>query len=150
MDLVYGILVGSLVLFAIIGLITKNHGFTRFGGRLGISLLFLLFGSLHFIQTELVAQMLPPFVPFRELIALATGVWEVLLAILLLLPVTQRRAAWAVIITLVAFYPANIYTFMAEVPVPSHGSLMEFLLIRTPLQPLMIIWTWWFAIREQK
>ncbi len=144
----YTLLVLPLLILGLVGHFSGNPRLLRIGGVLGTSILFVLFGVLHFTATDLVVQMLPPWVPFREGIVLLTGVLEVACGVGLLVPAYRRSTAWACIAMLVLFYPANVYTHLAGVPVPGHGSLMEFLFVRTPLQPLMIVWTWWFALRE--
>ena len=45
---------------------------------------------------------------------------------------------------------AAIHTFLAQVGVPGHGTLLEFLAVRTTFQIAMIVWTWWFAVRMSR
>lgn len=117
------------------------------GGILGLVLTFVFTASGHFVQTEPMAAMLPPFVPARLTIIYLTGVLEIALALGIALPATRRLAGLAAIATLVAFFPANIYAAFAQVEMGGHAWGPVYLLIRAPLQALLVAWTWWFAVR---
>jgi len=52
------------------------------------------------------------------------------------------------IIFLVAVFPANVHAAFARTGLGSHGMGPWYLLIRGPLQLLLIGWTWWFAVRS--
>ena len=144
----YFLLLVPFLVSAVIGSLTKRDDLATFGGVLSITLLFVLFGVLHFTATELVVQMLPEWVPMRQAVVLGTGVAEIAAGIALVPIQTRRLAAWACIGMLVIFFPANVYSYISQVPVPGHATLLEFLALRTPLQFIMIGWTWWFALRK--
>jgi uncharacterized membrane protein len=118
------------------------------GGVIGLALAFLLAASAHFFAPHALAEMLPPFVPARQLLIYLTGVLELALAVGIALPATRRLAGLAAIATLVAFFPANIYAAFAHVEVGGHAWGPVYLLIRAPLQALLIAWAWWFAVRS--
>jgi uncharacterized membrane protein len=117
------------------------------GGVIGLVLVFLLTASGHFLIPQPIAEMIPPFVPARLPIVYLTGVLEIALALGIALPATRRLAGLAAIATLVAFFPANVYAAFAQVDIAGHAWGPIYLLIRTPLQALLIAWTWWFAVR---
>ena len=72
-----------------------------------------------------------------------SGVIEILLGLLLLLPETRKLAAWGLILLLLAVFPANIYHLS------SGGAGMGFpvwsLVIRLPVQFLLIYWAYGFT-----
>lgn len=117
------------------------------GGVIGLVLVFLLTASAHFFTPHALAEMLPPSVPARLPIIYLTGVLEIVLALGIALPATRRLAGLAAIATLVAFFPANIYAAFAQVEMGGHAWGPVYLLIRAPLQALLVAWTWWFAVR---
>ena len=92
--------------------------------------------------------MLPPWTPFRLELVYATGLLEVLLGAALLVPRLRVGAGWGCILCLLAFFPANIYSWLAGVNIPGHGSAVEFFLVRMNYQILLICWIWWFAVKK--
>jgi uncharacterized membrane protein len=69
-------------------------------GVIGLALLFFFTASGHFVQTDVMADMLPSAIPRRTEIIYATGVLELVLAFALLVRSTSRLAACAIIVTL--------------------------------------------------
>ena len=117
------------------------------GGVVGLVLVFLFTAGGHFLMTQAMAEMLPPFVPARVPLVYLTGLLEIGLALGLALPATRRLAGFAAIAILVLFFPANVYAAFAQVEMGGHAWGPVYLLIRAPLQALLIAWTWWFAVR---
>jgi uncharacterized membrane protein len=115
-------------------------------GVIGLVLVFLLTASAHFLMPQALAAMLPPFVPARLPIVYLTGVLEIALALGIALPATRRLAGLAAIATLVLFFPANVYAAFTRVDIAGHAWGPTYLLIRAPLQALLIAWTWWFTV----
>jgi uncharacterized membrane protein len=116
------------------------------GGVVGLVLTFLFTASGHFLQAQPMAEMLPPFVPARLALVYLTGVLEIALAVGIAIPATRRLAGLAAIAVLVLFFPANVYAAFAHVDMGGHAWGPVYLLIRAPLQALLIAWTWWFAV----
>jgi uncharacterized membrane protein len=54
---------------------------SRSAGAIGLGLLFVFTGSGHFLQTEPMVQMLPPWVPARLTLVQLTGVLEFVIAL---------------------------------------------------------------------
>lgn len=121
----------------------------RYGGLLGISLAFAFFGIGHFAQTEAMVAMLPEIVPARRPRVLLTGLLEIALAIGFLLPKTRKIAGLAAIAVLIGFFPANIYAAFNHTGMGGHVWGPEYLLIRLPLQVLLVAWTWTFVVRSK-
>ncbi|MCP4306812.1 MAG: hypothetical protein GY788_18440 [bacterium] len=116
------------------------------GGILGLTLAFIFFGIGHYAQTDAMVAMLPDFVPMRRALVLATGVLEFAIALGLLFQPTRRAAGMAAITVLILFFPANIYAAVNHTGMGGHQWGPVYLLIRAPLQALLIGWTWYFAI----
>ena len=127
-----------------------RRGAFIFGGVLGLAVGYLFFAFGHFALTDGMIEMLPQFVPFRRELVWVTGVWEMLVAVGLLVPGTRRWAGIACIATLVAFFPANVYAAFSFTGVGDHTTGPGYLLIRTPLQVFLIAWTWFFILRPKR
>lgn len=118
------------------------------GGLLGLILAFVFFGLGHFAAPTEMVSMLPDFIPQRRLLVLVTGVWEFVLAAGLIFRRTRLIAAWACLATLVLFFPANIYAAFNSTGMGGHQWGPVYLLVRAPLQIIVIYWTWRFGVRE--
>ena len=67
--------------------------------------LFVASGILHFAKSDIYLRLMPPFIPMHSEIVAVSGVVEGALGLLLLVPRTQRAAAWGLIVTLIAISP---------------------------------------------
>jgi uncharacterized membrane protein len=123
---------------------------SRAAGAVGLGLLFLFTGAGHFLQTEVMAQMLPPWVPAPVVLVYFTGVLEFALAIGFFIPETRRSAGWMAAAVLVLFFPANIYAAMNHIPMGGHAWGPVYLLVRAPLQLAILAWVCWFTIRQPR
>lgn len=123
---------------------------TPAAGIIGLSVLFFFTGSGHFLQTEAMAQMLPPWVPAPVALVYLTGVLEFAIAIALLLPETRRAAGWIAAAVLVLFFPANIYAAINHVPIGGHAWGPVYLLVRAPLQLAILAWVYRFTLRRPR
>ncbi|WP_273850672.1 DoxX family protein [Guptibacillus spartinae] len=117
--------------------------------RIGLvlfALFFIFAGIAHFVQGEGFAAMIPEWVPFRLGLIYVTGVLEIVLAILLLIPTTRKQARFWTAVYLILIFPANIYAAIAGVPAPGQEEANKMLLwIRLLFQPLLIWWVLWAA-----
>ena len=117
-------------------------------GRIGLALVFLFTGLGHFIQPAAMAQMLPPWVPERVAIIYLTGGIELAAAAGLLVPGLWRTAGVCLIVFLILALPANVYAAINRVEMGGHGIGPAYLLVRAPLQLILIGWTYWFTVRQ--
>lgn len=136
-------LITLLITFTISLLWLKARGYRDPGirsARIALGAMLVLTGTAHFASTEAMVQMLPPVLPFPLVLVYATGILELLAAVLLF----QRLArpspwlGWAIAVFFVALLPANIYSAVAEVGLGGHGP--SYLWFRVPLQMLFIGW----------
>jgi uncharacterized membrane protein len=118
-------------------------------GLIGLSIAFGFFAVGHFVRTAPMSEMLPPWVPNRVVLIYATGALEIFLALALMVQKSRRLAGWSCIAVLVLFFPANIYAAFNKVGMGGHLWGPVYLFVRTPLQIILIVWTYWFAIRRQ-
>ncbi len=113
-------------------------------GRCAFAALFVIGGVGHFVATDFYVRIMPPYLPYHPALVLLSGVFEVVLGILLLVPKTSRFAAWGLIALLIAVFPANIFMFQH----PERFSLPPtLLLLRLPLQGVLILWAYVYTMR---
>ena len=117
-------------------------------GILGIMLVFCFTGIGHFIKTQSMSEMLPQFVPARILLVYATGVLEMSLAFGVLFPRRRRIIGGTLIAMLLAFLQVNVFAAVNHVNMGGHRWGPIYLLIRVPLQVILVIWVWYFCIRQ--
>lgn len=146
--IIVAILLVPTLLAAAIGSILRQPSLYRLGGLIGLSAAFTFFAVGHFVMTDGMTEMLPPFVPQRPLLVYATGVLEALLAIALLVPSWRKTAGQICLVVLVVFFPVNIYAAVNGIGLGGHQWGPVYLLVRTPLQLLLIAWAYWFGVRE--
>lgn len=127
----------------------KEHNFTL-AARIAIATMLLFTAIGHFIFTKGMSMMLPSFLPYKTNIIYLTGIFEILLAIGLLIPKFQIISGWLLIIFLILMLPANIYASLSKINYQKgtfDGNGLSYLWFRIPLQILFIIWTYISSIR---
>jgi len=97
-------------------------------------------GTMHFVNPGFFLKIVPPYLPLHKELVFISGVFEVLLGILLVVPKTSRMAAWGIVALLIAVFPANLYLYQHQDILPA-SPLIHFL--RLPLQGLFILWAYW-------
>lgn len=148
-------LIVLLVSFAIAILFNKifkkEYDF-ELSARIAMSVMLVFTAIGHFAFTKGMSMMIPKFIPFKEIFVHLTGVFEILLAIGLLLPKLKSLAGWALIFFLLLMLPANIYAALDNVNYQKgsfDGNGLAYLWFRIPLQILFIVWTYFSAIGKK-
>ena len=97
---------------------------------------YILAGINHFWHAGFYLNMLVGFLPYPELLNTISGVAEILIGTGLMIPATRRASAWALIVLLLAIFPANINMAIhyAQFNVPAAAAYG-----RLPIQ-LLLIW----------
>ena len=118
-------------------------------GRIATTCVFLFTGIGHFLQSEPMSAMIPLQVPkpLRLPIIYVSGVFEIAAAIAVLVPSWSRDVGILLCLFLVGVLPANIDAAIRRVPFGGHGAGSSYLLVRVPLQILLLFWIYWFEIR---
>ncbi|WP_437516745.1 DoxX family protein [Sorangium sp. So ce1099] len=117
--------------------------------RYALAAMFLLTASAHWgsRRAELVA-MVPPALPYPEILVTATGVLEVAGAVALLVPRLAPWAAMGLTLLLVAIFPANVHAARAGLTLG--GSPVTPLVPRTLMQVVFIAATVAVAIGARR
>ncbi|MDP9088410.1 MAG: hypothetical protein M3O26_06705 [Pseudomonadota bacterium] len=112
--------------------------------RLTLVLVFLWFtigGVAHFALTDAEMRIVPPFIPWPRAAVLVSGVFELLGAVGILIPVSRRAAGIGLFLLTLAVTPANVYMLQHSeaFSVPRWA-----LILRLPFQVAllaMILWS---------
>ena len=107
-----------------------------------LAAIFVFAGVSHFLWSRFYEKIVPPYLPSPHLLVVISGIAEIVLGVLLVVPGTSRLAAFGLIALLIAVSPANIH--MALHPDRFHLSPTA-LWIRLPLQLVLIAWAFWFT-----
>lgn len=99
-------------------------------------------GIMHFVNPEFFLKIMPPYLPFHKELVLVSGVFEVLLGVLLLVPASSRWAAWGIVALLIAVFPANLHVFQNQELIPAPPLVH---LLRLPMQGVLILWAYWYT-----
>ena len=118
-------------------------------GRIGIAAVFAFTALGHFVKRDEMATMLPASMPARPTIVVLSGVLEALLAVLVLLPAYSKLAGIALCVFLVVVTPVNVYAAIKKVDFGGHAAGPRYLLLRLPVQFVLLGWTYWFAVRHE-
>jgi uncharacterized membrane protein len=113
-------------------------------GKWAFAALFIAGGVGHFVKRDFYVKMMPPYLPAHRALVLASGVCEVALGVLLLVPQPTSFAAWGLIALLVAVFPANIHIYRHQEIIPAPTIVH---LLRLPLQAVLILWAYSYTRR---
>ena len=116
--------------------------------RLGLFAMFIFTGLTHFsrMRHDYAAMIPPPLPPALGLVYL-TGLAEIGLAVGLLFPDLRKTAALALIVLLVALFPANLHAALRGIPFG--GRPPSPLLPRALIQLAFMFLLWWSCLRGE-
>jgi uncharacterized membrane protein len=100
-------------------------------------------GTMHFVNPDFYIKIMPQCLPLHRELVYLSGVSEMALGLLLLVPRFSRLAAWGIIALLIAVFPVNIYVYQNQAVLPAPPILH---LLRLPLQGVFILWAYWHTL----
>lgn len=108
--------------------------------------LFLVFSSrglAHFVDAEFFIKMVPPYIPYPGWVVLITGVFELLMALGIMIPEFKSLASKLMVLFLISYVPALFHVLSNQKLFPEISpQLMTFIL---PAQFLMIVMAWYLS-----
>ena len=125
----------------------KHDSSIRIAGRLLLAVFFVLAGINHFISPKIYLGMMPPWLPAPEVANVVSGTAEIIGGLGLLFSQYRRIAGWGLIALLIAVFPANLHVAQ-QGHMPGLNVSPLILWLRLPLQPGLIAWVWWAALRR--
>ena len=114
-----------------------------------LSAIFVFAGALHFVIPNRYMGIMPLWIPFQRQMVYVSGAAEILGGLGLLVPRLREAAGWGLIALLIAVFPANVQMLVNAMHNGSSGLYIAALLLRLPLQPLLIIWVYRSAISDR-
>jgi len=112
-----------------------------------LAIFMIVAGTMHFVNPAFFLKIVPPYLPFHKELVLVSGVCEILLGVLLLIPKCSHLAAWGIIALLIAVFPANVYLYQNQDILPASPIIH---LMRLPLQGVFILWAYWHTRTTEK
>ncbi|MEO6724122.1 MAG: DoxX family membrane protein [Blastocatellia bacterium] len=113
-----------------------------------LAVFFIAAGMNHFVHPDFYLKIIPPYLPWHAALNYLSGALEVVLGALVLFPRFTRLAGLGLILLLIAVFPANVYMALNAHLFPTISPAA--LLIRLPLQLVMILWAWWATMPDRK
>jgi len=96
-------------------------------------------GVQHFVKPDFYIPFVPSFMPFTTAIIYSSGILEILLGILLLIPKFAKLGALGIMLLMLVFLPIHVWDVFSDTPaIGSHTAA----LIRLPVQFLFIALAW--------
>ena len=110
--------------------------------RYVLAALMVLAGVAHFRTPKPFERIVPSWLPAHRAIVYVSGVFEVLGGVGLLVPATQRWAAWGLVALFIAVFPANVNMAIHRIPLGKKELPTWALWLRLPLQGVLVAWAW--------
>ena len=111
--------------------------------RLLLAALMVVAGTLHFTRPEGFTRIVPAWLPAPLALVYVSGFFEVLFGALLVVPATQRTAAFGLIALFIAVFPANVNMATHHLGFGGGPPRQWILWARLPLQAVLIAWAFW-------
>ena len=106
-----------------------------------MGLFYISVGVNHFTDPYWFLQIVPPYLPYKIELVYISGLLEVILGFMLLVPKTRFYAGWGLIVLLIAVYPANIYLAQTNGTAMNITPLVAW--VRLPFQFIFIGLAYW-------
>ena len=107
-----------------------------------LAALFVLAGTLHFLQPSTYVSAMPPYLPWHQELVFLSGGLEIIGGLGLLVRRMRRAAAIGLVLLLLAVWPANL-NMVLDARADGDPFWWQILLwIRLPIQLLLIAWVW--------
>lgn len=120
----------------------------RGASRLALAAFFAAAGINHFRVPSVYVAMIPPWLPWPEVLNGVAGACEILGAIGVLVAPLRTAAGWGLIALLVAVFPANLHVALTG-RMPGLHAPPWVLWSRLPFQAFLVAWVAWSAIAWQ-
>ena len=114
-----------------------------------LALLFVAAGVLHLVKPAPFVSIVPRSLPAPRTLVILSGVFEILGGVGVLVPSVGAWAGWGLIALLVAVFPANIQMLIDAHSAHASRGWQAALILRLPLQVLLIAWVYAAAIRTR-
>ena len=111
-----------------------------------MSWFYISVGISHFTDPNWFLQIVPPYLPYKLELVYISGLLEIILGIMLIIPSIRFYAGWGLIMLLIAVYPANIYLAQTNGAAMKTSSVVAW--GRLPFQFLFIYLAFWHTQKK--
>ncbi len=109
-----------------------------------MTLIYILAGIMHFIKPKAYMRIMPRYLSNHKQLVYASGVVEIALGIGLCFPETKTVSIYGIIAMLVVFLLVHVYMLTGKKA--SAGIPKWILILRIPLQFVLMYWAWWYEL----
>ena len=113
----------------------------RYAGLLVVFAWFMGGGIGHFTMTDFFVSIVPPWVPWPLAAVYVSGVFEIALAVAILVPAIRPMAGWGLVALTLAVTPANVHMWLHPELFPDVEE--TFLTVRLVVQVFLLWLIWW-------
>jgi uncharacterized membrane protein len=108
-------------------------------------------GVNHFRNPASYIHIIPHYIPLPVFMNSLSGLLEILFGIMLIFKITRPYAAAGISLLLIAFLPVHIQMII-DAPFKLGTFTVSPLVawLRLALQPLLILWAWWYVKPDKK
>ncbi|MDR5590886.1 MauE/DoxX family redox-associated membrane protein [Christiangramia sp. SM2212] len=107
-----------------------------------MSSMYIIAGIFHFIKPKMYMRIMPRYLPAHKLLVYLSGLAEIALGIGLCFPSTKDFSIYGIIIMLLVFLLVHFYMLSSKKA--GAGIPTWILIVRLPLQFLLIWWAWFY------
>ncbi len=111
---------------------------------ISLALFFVVAGVNHFVAPAMYLKIMPAYLPWPVALVFISGFFEILGGLGVAIPRLRRAAGWGLIALLIAVFPANVDMLQQAAQFPSIPYWV--LVVRLPLQGVLVAWVGWAAI----
>ena len=104
--------------------------------------MYVIAGIFHFARPKMYLRIMPRYLPAHKLLVYLSGLAEIALGIGLCFPLTKDLSIYGIIIMLLIFLLVHFYMLSSKKA--GAGIPQWILLVRLPLQFLLIWWAWFY------
>ena len=108
-----------------------------------MSLFYIVGGIKHFTNVDWYMKIMRPYLPYHKELVYLSGVFEIILGIMLVFEKTRFLSGWGLILLLIAVFPANIYLAQTNGAVMNLSPALAW--GRLPFQAVFIAIAYWHS-----
>ncbi|HMB64369.1 MAG TPA: hypothetical protein VKN36_14920 [Eudoraea sp.] len=107
-----------------------------------MSAMYLLAGVMHFIKPKTYMRIIPGYLPWPRLLVYLSGISEIVLGIGLCFAEIRDLSIYGILLMLTIFLSVHV-SMITEVNT-RQGIPLWILILRLPLQGVLMYWAWWY------
>lgn len=107
-----------------------------------MAIMYIFAGVIHFLKPAMYMRIMPRYLPAHKTLVYLSGLAEIILGVGLIFPETKNLAIYGIILMLTIFLLVHFYMLSSEKA--GAGIPKWVLLLRIPLQFLLMWWAWFY------